>query len=303
MTTVCRPLANTGSALCPFLMKVSRRVVLVPKIGSDGTVNKIDSADDLTLSFLEEKMNAEDPMDRYYVLPLIENVENVRAETVFFEWNSGQKVRIRQGARTFSCALPNDNTDTSLLKRLQNWYGQSFGVFLIDQAGNWIYDQGNDEADEALYPIAVDGNSFDVNLVTETYAEPLYTMLQFDFASDNNDGNLLYVGYQSLDFDAKSSELYGLWDLTITGTASTSEVLFDVVTNYEVPVSGLLDTDITLLNVTTELALTVDTLVESVATPGSYTATFTGTVSASDIVRLTISKSRYATTDLDIVAS
>lgn len=275
----------------------------MPLVGSTGEINKIDDVASLDLALLTEKMNAPDPLDRFYVLPLMENVENIRAETVFFEWNSGQKVRIRQGARTFTASLPNDNTDTSLLKRLQAWYGQAFGVYIIDQAGNWVYQRG-DDGDEALYPIPVDGNSFDVNLVTETYAEPLYTMLQFDFKNDNNDGDLFYVGAQDLDFDGRSTDLYGLWDLTVAPiAATTSEVTFSVATSYGVPLSGLVAGDVTLHNNTTDVALTVDTLTESVGTPGSYTLDFTGTATAADELALTIAKDMYAPTTTKVVAA
>lgn len=300
MTTICRPLANTGASICPFLMKVGRRVILVPTIGSDGTANGFDTIAEVTKTALQAKFDAEDPLDRFYPLPVVENVENIRAETVFFEWNSGQKVRIRQGPRTFKASLPSDHTDTTLIKRLQAWYGQSFGVYIIDKAGNFIYDKG--DSGEVM-PMAVDGNSFDLNLVTETYSEPLFSLMQFDFSQDLNDGDIYYIPVSSLDFDGLGTDFYGLWDLTVTATAIATATTFSVETVYAVPVTGLLVGDISIYNNTTSATVTVDTLTESPTVPGTYVGAHASGVTATDSITLTINKTKYEITDTDITVS
>ena len=282
-------------------MKVARRIYLVPTVGSDGTVNKFDDPAAVTLTALQEMCDAADPLDRLYPLPVMENVENLRAETVFFEWNSGQKVRIRQGARTFTAALPNDTADTTLLKQLQNWYGQSFGVYIIDKTGNFIY---NTNADGEVLPLPVDGNSFDVNLVTETYSDPLYVMLQFDFLEDMNDGDTHYIPIENLDFNGLGSDVYGLWDLEFSeSTGTATDVITTIKTLYGVPVTGLVDTDMTLYNVTQSASVTITTVVEDTIVPGKYTVSYTVGVTSTDVVRLTVSKSKYTTTYTDITTA
>ena len=288
MAEICTPLQVTGTGACPYLMQIARRLVFVPKYDSNGDLNNFASPDEVTKANIQAKLDETDPLDRYYALPLMENVEDIRAETTFFEWNSGQKIRIKQGSRTFTAALPDG--DPQFQKRLQSWYGQDFGVYIVDKWGNWVYQDGTG----AVNPIPVDGNSFDVNMVKSTDAEPFYIMLQFDFLQDNNDGDLRYIGKDHLDFDGRTSDLYGLLPLVpkVLSTVAAVTTTVSVSTDYDVPVTGLVFGDFVLYDVTADSDLSVSAAVENPNIPGEYELTSTTTVQG-NTTRLTVSKIKY----------
>ena len=284
----CELMQVTGTNPCPYLMKIARRLVLVPTYDSEGNKNNFASPDEVTKANIQAKLDETEALDRFYALPLMENVEDTRAETTFFEWNSGQKVRIRSGARTFIGALPDG--DPQFMERLQSWEGQSFGTYIIDADGNYVYADGTGEVN----PISIDGNSWDVSMVKANDTEPFYIMIQFDFKQEVNDGHLRYIPINDLDFDGRTSDLYGLLPLVPkvdTTTAGTSTTV-TVTTDYDVPVTGLVFGDFVLYDVTADSDLSVSDAVENPNVPGEYLLTSSTTVQG-NVTRVTVSKLKY----------
>ncbi len=220
---ICKELSNLGASQCGFPMKVARRLIFVPLINELGDANMVPLQDVNKLATWEPAISGIEAggglihkLSRFYVLPNMENVEDTRADTEFYEWNSGQKVRIRPGVRTFTGAIPNETP--SLLGKLQMWEGQAFGVYIIDTGGNLIFNYLEKKSETGVVskfaaPIAVDGNSFDAKYVKPTYSDPLHIMVQFDFSADVNDKDLYMVPLASLDFDGRTSQLYALTDV------------------------------------------------------------------------------------------
>jgi len=278
----------TAHSACPFLMRIGRRLIFVPTYDSTGAKNNFLTEADVTKANIQAKLDETDPLNRYYALPLMENVEDLRAESTFFEWNSGQKVFIRQGARSFTGLMPDG--DPQFLDRLQTWKGQDFACYIIDADGNFVYSDGTGQ----INPIAIDGNSFDVTMVKATDSEPFSIMIQFDFRDDINDGNLRYLPLHDLDFDGRTSDLYGLLPLVpiVDAAAAGVTTTVKVTTDYGTPVTGLVAGDFTLYDVTAATDLAVTDAVEDVNAPGVYTLTATTTVQG-NTTRLTVAKIKY----------
>ncbi len=292
----CYPISVTGTGQCPFNYQILRRIVLVPLLDSNGEINKFDSMADVTKLNIQAKFDEIAALDRYYSTPLLENVEQPRAETTFFEYNSGNKARVKQGTRTFNGWWPDG--DPQFLGRMQSWYNQDFGFFGIDKWGNFVYGQNlQDLGDGGIYPIPIDGASWDVNLVTASDSDPLYVMCQFDYKQDFNDAAIRYLDIKTLDFDGRTRDFYGLLPLVpivADGQESGVTTIAKVQTDYGTPVSGLLFSDFTLYDVTTDTDLLVSAAVENPGLPGQYTLTASTTVDG-NLNWLTVSKVKYQT--------
>ena len=300
----CYPIQVSGVGACPFNLQILRRIVLVPLLDSQGEVNKVTNIAELTKLFIQGKFDESEALDRYYSTPLLENVEQPRAETTFFEYNSGNKARVKQGTRTFTGWWP--DSDPQFLERMQSWYSQEFGFFGIDKWGNFVYSQNlQDDGDEALYPIPIDGNSWDVNMVTASDTDPYYIMAQFDYKQDFNDAAIRYADIKSLDFDGRTSDFYGLMKLTPTvpaGTVAGVTTIVNVKTDYDVAVSGLLFSDFILYDVTADVDLNVSAAVEDVNVAGKYTLTSDTTVQT-NTTRVTVFKVKYQTGTIEFVVA
>ncbi len=289
----CYPIQVTGSGTCPWNLQILRRVVLVPLKDDNGDINKITNVAGLTKAALQAKFDASTAYDRYYSTPLLENVEQPRAETTFFEYNSGNKARIKQGTRTFTGWWP--DSDPQFLGRMQSWYGQDFGFYGIDKWGNFVYSKNlQDSSDDALYPIPVDGSSWDVNMVTASDAEPFYNMVQFDYKQDFNDAAIRYVAIDKLDFDGRTSDFYGLLPLvpTISSPSAGTSTTINVETDYEIGVSGLTASDFDAYNITDDASISISNAVENPNVEGEYTIT-SDSIASSDVVRWNVTKTKY----------
>jgi hypothetical protein len=214
----------------------------------------------------------------------MENVEDVRADTEFFEWNSGQKARIRQGTRTFTGAIPNETP--ALLGNLQSFEGSNVGVYIFDTAGNCIFNYEKDSTGEYASPIPIDGNSFDVKYVKSTYSDPLQIMVQFDYSQDVNDKDLYMVPLSELDYDARTSDFYALLavysdnEVWTKGTPNTFSV--DLMLDYKVPAGGFLIGDFELNGA----AVTDLTVAESPDGTYTFTGATTDALADGDIISL-----------------
>jgi len=289
----------TGICQCALPVKNAFKQILVPLYNSSGEINKFDSVDAVTLQALQTKFDEIHPLDRFYALPLLENVEDVRGDSVFSEYNSGRKKRLRQGTRTFQGWQPDG--DTKYFKRLEEWIGGVFGMYVIDVDGNFVY---NDDGSGEVLPIPVDGNSFDPKVVYETDSDAYHVMLMFDYGQYYDDGNTWMIPKASLDFDGRiPGVLYGLLPLVIrmdTVEAGTSTKV-DVHTDCKVPVTGLLFGDFAMYDVTLDIVLNVTAAVENLNKPGNYELTSTATIQGNN-TRVTVAKVKYETGIVEYIA-
>lgn len=301
MSTICKSLSDLGASQCGFPMKVGRRLILVPRFDNSGNVNKMTLADIKVLANWELKFDAEKSLDRFYPLPNMENVVDERGDTEFFEWDSGLKVRIRQGARTFTGSIPNESP--ALLGKLQDWEGQDFGVYIIDTDGNVIFNYLSDSTGEYAVPIRVDGNSFDVKYVKSTYTDPLHIMLQFDFATDVNDKDLYMIPMDDADFDPRTAQFYALWNVYAKAEAWTvgTSLVWTLTLDFGVPASGFATKAAAVPTDTWEIdpggtgtfaAFTDGTVAETATGVYTFTAGTTDDLGAGTVIRL--KKPRYS---------
>lgn len=300
MAEVCKPPRVTGTCKCALPIKGSFKQILVPLHGSTGEINKFDSPDAVTLAALQAKFDEANPLDRFYALPAFENVEDTRAESVFSEYNSGRKKKIRKGPRTFTGWIPDG--DPKFFARLEQWNGVEFGMYIIDVDGNFVY---NDDGSGAVLPIPVDSGTYDPVMVYENDSDAYHIMLTFDYSLYYDDGNTWLIPHASLDFDGRfPGTLYGLWPLEIAmiTTDASINTLVAITTDCKVPVSGLVLEDFSMYDVTADTDLNVTDAVENPNKPGDYTLTSTITIQG-NTTRVTVAKVKYETGTIEYLVT
>lgn len=180
---------NTGFKRCPT-KKAPKIGVLVPYLGSDGTVNRIDVAayallsDSAKKAYFVAKLNAPDPADRWYPIE-VKNPTSTRAASDFFTFADKSKEKIRAGIRNFGLVIQNGSPQVQA--KLEAFgCSEAFGILINDVAGNLI---GQETEEGFLEPFPIDPATWDVIAQWAEGDNPSWVGIQFDFLSSMNDSD------------------------------------------------------------------------------------------------------------------
>jgi len=168
---------NTGFD-CFLDPAVATGIWLVPYFDSDGNVYTIDCADSpFDKTYFDGLVNETDKSKRLYPLPAVDNVEDVRADSVVFTTSGGVNKVVRAGTRTFTGLL--FDSPAFLINSLESVGCTDFGVYFIDLNGNII---GNSkfEADK-LAPFRIQKGTIDPTYIKSTDDQPSSIQFKFDF--------------------------------------------------------------------------------------------------------------------------
>lgn len=280
-------LANTGRPGCVPLQSVTSKLIMVPLMANDGTLNGIDLSAPLpTWSSL---INESDASKRWFPLPAFENVEMPKADSQFEEANSGRMAFLRQGKRSFAGELWGDDSTPTMLGKLNAGRCVQFGVYIVDVNGALI----GSKQGGYLYPIPVDEQSFDPKWMVATDSTVQKIMVGFDFDRLFDDSTMYMITATEAGINFNS--LSGLIDINVVNDVVTTTTLtFDAVLDYgtalnPIKAQGLVSGDFVLNNTTTSSVVTV-TAVENI--PGNYTLTYTAQTNG-DVASLVIAKPGY----------
>lgn len=280
---ICKDLKNLGASACRNPMQIAKRLIFVPLLGSDAAVNEIATAAGVTKSALQAYFDGAHKLDRFYPTPLLENVENTRGETMFHEFDSGAKLKVKEGVKHFIGHLPAEHP--LLLEGLKSFEGQNFGIYIIDADGNFIY-QTDASTKLKVKPFEVDGNSFVATYIEPTSKEVAMVKIEFDYMANTKDELMRFIASDDLDFNGLSTvDVYSLWTVTWALTTGVDQCTLVAETEYGVPVTGLLKTT----NITASGG-TIGDIVET--SDGHYTIPFTG-LSGTTTITITITKPLY----------
>lgn len=283
-------LRNTGVEICPTLMRDAEMLILVPKYGSTGALNKITLSDTLNQAYFDGKVANANVLDRWYPLPKLKNPSSERGEPVYVEYDDNERFFVRQGARPFSFLLPNQ--EPVLLGKLEQWRCQEFGVYIIDKNKSLI---GMLTTAGELRPIEVDQNSWTPNYIFPKASDVPTISVSFNFNDDEQDADLKQILASEIS-PVNLTNLKGLRDVDATYSGiSTTSFKAALATQYGSAknpkiVKGLLITDFALYNTTNSSAVTISTMTES--PDGTYTFTF-AIQTVGHKLRLTPTKTGY----------
>ena len=264
-------LSNTGVPACVPIQSVTSTLIMVPLKSNAG----VDNAIDLTSAVpnWSSLVNQADESLRYFPLPQFENVELPKADSQFEEANSGRKVFLRQGVRSFSGELWADDSSPTLLSKLQNNRCVEFGVYIVDVNGNLVGSKVGDK----LLPIAVDNPSFDPKFMFATDSTCSKIMIAFDFDRLFDEGTMYMITPEEAGINF--NDLDGLIDVDfadltqVANTSITFDAEFDYGTAYNpIKLKGLATGDFAVFDNTGQSTLNI-VANENVPLEGNYTLT------------------------------
>src|SRR3990172_795523 len=285
-------LDNTGSACTP-LMQVAKKVVLVPIFADDGTRNKILFTDVLTQAYFDALVNQSDESKRWFPLPELKNIEDVRGDNINETFEDQSFVFIQEGNRTFK-GLMIGSTGTGagsaqFKGKIEAARCVDVGVYIIDKSGNLIGKISTDGL--SLEPIQIDSQSVSARLIKSTDTTIQKLEVAFNFGADECDENLRM--FTADEHNANLLEIRGLLNVCAAYTSVDSdEFTAELTTEYGTPKNpghdkGLLIADFALYNVTDSAPVTILTVTES--PDGFYRITFANQT-LGDELRLTPTK-------------
>tara|TARA_R110001632_G_scaffold76073_2_gene172728 strand:- start:162 stop:983 length:822 start_codon:yes stop_codon:yes gene_type:complete len=265
---------------------------MVPLIANDGTRNGLDLS--TTLPTWSTLTNQIDSSKRWFPLPAFENVELPKADSQFEEANSGRMVFLRQGKRSFAGELWAEDSTPTLLGKLQKNRCVDFGMYIVDVQGNLI---GSEEG-AYLYPIPVDNPSFDPKFAFATDSTAQKIMLGFDFDRLFDESTLYMINVTEAGQDF--TKLDGLKDVNLLSlSVTTTTATFSAKLDYGTAINKIIYTgatatsDWSVKNVTQGLTFVPDAVVENPNGTYSLDYSTSGTVSASDVLEVSVSKIGY----------
>jgi len=218
---------NTGFD-CFLDPAVATGIWLVPYFDSDGNVYTIDCADSpFDKTYFDGLVNETDKSKRLYPLPAVDNVEDVRADSVVFTTSGGVNKVVRAGTRTFTGLL--FDSPAFLINSLESVGCTDFGVYFIDLNGNII---GNSkfEADK-LAPFRIQKGTIDPTYIKSTDDQPSSIQFKFDFDRNEQDKNI--GGISANDITYSPSLVTGLLDINAGTPSGISSTGFTIATTTD----------------------------------------------------------------------
>ena len=285
-------LGNLGLSSCVVNRNVTNKLFFVPVYDSTGVKNKLDLTGTINEATIIALINQADASKRWYLSPVFENVVKATADTTFEEAPSQRKKRIKAGKKSFSA----EHWDVA--PQLEGKYNEylcgGWGVIELDIDGNLIGKKvGTD-----LYPIPVDGDSFDVKYVDPTDAATSKLMVSFDYNRLMKSEELWLISADELGADLNDQD--GLKDVELKFVSKTStQVVVNATLSYGtavqlLKVKGLLAADFTLYNNTLSASHTIATVTEGTgANEGQYTITYVAITGSVDNLTLSMAKDGY----------
>ncbi len=294
---------NLGKPNCFPTPEVTTKLIIVPLFANDGTRNQIVLATDTpNAAFWDGKANEADDSKRYFPTPPIDNIEDVRADSIFETLNSGQNIKIQKGPRTWNGMFV--ECDTVFLGKLEGAGCTKIGVYVVDVNGGV---QGNLSSDGLnLEPIAVDIRTWDPKLVPTSDSVIQKIQLIYEYSRTMQDKNIRVINASEIDGINLATDYEGLLDVNpvVTGISTTG---FTVTQTLDygsafnpIPVEGWVIGDYTLAETSpTPGPIVITSVTETPANSGIYVFVIPA-ATANDVLLLTASKTGFDFPDTSI---
>lgn len=279
-------LGNLGLPACFANTDVAKRIIILPYLKTDGTINGIDLASDtLDQTFLDSKFKAAVKADRWYITPEIKNIVNERAEEIREEFEDGTSLPVQDGARTLTGIIPNAGPEFK--KELDKAGCNKIGYYIVDKSGNLI---GNLSREGYLDPIKIQDKSLVANFMFATDTTVQKVEMSFIVDQLMDDANIKMILASSITGDLMGAT--SLIDAKLNGSAtsiSNAGFTANLVTPYggaqnPIEAEGLLLADFVAYNVTQSAAEPLTSVTET--SPGVYAFVYTSAVSSADVIRV-----------------
>lgn len=281
-------LGNTGLPDCFNVADTAKDLLLDMRFDSTGAVKERLLSDMSDFTSLETFLNADDPQDRIYPILGFENVENLREDSVFFEYASGKQNFVRDGFKNFVGMIP--NPPYGLVAKIKENRCFDAGAWIHDDSGQLIYYKTDDPLKGR--PILIDKDTWDAKYIEATDTDPPMIAVAFQWKKTQLDENLGVVPSDQINWD--QDDLYGLidvdatyTDITTAGfTAQINDVCYD-----RAGISGLQLADFTAEEISpTPAPEPIASVTESPTVPGQYGIVWDTATTSGDVHRLSLTK-------------
>lgn len=281
---------NTGQA-CVAVMAAQKKVIFVPKYNSLGVLNEIDlTAGPFDAAYFAARVNDPDPSMRWYPLPEMKNISDLRADPELKKWDDNTSSYIQEGNRTFMGIIIESDAPPQMQGKIDDKRGQGMAIFVVDKNRNFKGKIGSDETKFA--PVEIESDSLFAVWQPTLNKDVQQIKVQFDISINEKDSELKMIAFAELAYDP--SLLRGLIDVTsvvsgVTATTATIKLVTDGGDALApVLVKNLLVTDFVLHNLTTPGVIS-KTMTQPI--PGVYI--FTYTTLGTDVVQVVPTKDGY----------
>lgn len=288
-------LSNSGTSSTP-LIKVAKKMIIVPMFDSAGNPNRIAIADVFNQAYWIALVNQSDKSKRWFPLPDMLNVVDERGASTIETFENQSKIFIQQGVRDVKALLV--QAPQQLVGALESYRCEDVGAIFVDICNNVIMSLGSDQDDcdpTYLYPIRLDQNSIDPIFMKMTDKASSKIEFNFSFHMDEKDANLRVITQSEAGYNL--SNLRGLVDVCAdySNITTTSFTVLLKVKGYGTPVTpqtdkGLVAADFALENTTTGLPVVITSVTETSAGNSGIYDFVIPAQTIGDILELTPSK-------------
>lgn len=291
---------NFGQPGCVGNLNRAQKLGFIPRVANDGVINSIKSTDTLDASYFSDLINEPDKSKRLQPSPVINKVNDSRAEFNTFEID-GFKITTSEGVRTIMFTVI-DGAHPKMAKAFNSRACEDTAFYnfsISDQVG------GNGSVAGELRPFRIKTHTMRAvfNPENKEKETPAMVMVSFDMHELEKDSDIAYINYGTgaTDVQIIVTDLTGLIDVTMAPAASITTTTFVVdisLSSYgtafkKLPFVGGVVADFTLKEVTpTPGTITITSVTESSTIPGRYTFV-QPTATAADLQRLTFAKDGY----------
>lgn len=278
-------------------------LIVMDERAADGTYNEIALTDlvdgKLPEAFVTGKLNEDDQTKQWFMTSAFDLVDPVRAEPIIEDLGGIPNV-VRQGNLIWSGTM---STSPAYLKALgTHTCGTTKVFFTVDAQGNLKGKKTTNAAGDSVFRGRKIQKGTMYNLYNEgTKDEKEKIMLVFMVAETENDAEFSFLSSASMGFNFHSLPQIYVTELAYTETLTTTVFVFSAQNQFgsfgkPLHVTGLLAADVDFYNNTTDLAITLTSLVETLpttTTDGYYTATANAPQTAGDIIKLSLDIDNY----------
>ena len=157
MANFCtQSVSNTGEASCRVLIAKAKGFIFASMVNSSGNTPALDPTTDVVNNtFVDNKINATNRLDRWFPVNNIRVSEDTRADNEYFTYPDGTREFLRQGARTV--VATRGSGTPQFVKKVQSWGTFNGGFYIIDENGKLV---GNINTSGNLEPIPFEDNTF-----------------------------------------------------------------------------------------------------------------------------------------------
>ena len=278
-------LLNTGRPGCMPVQGVSLKLILVALQQADGTLNRIDLTTTLDASFVSALINNTDANQRWFPVGNFKNVTNERPDPITEEFEDGEIVKIRDGAKAFNGVIINQTPD--LKRKLDSWGCTTFGAYVVTKSGQLI---GDGSVDGYLAPIPIASGTWDMRYIETTDTTVPKLQASFQWQTTFDDANLRMLNasdFTSVDLTTIEGLIDLFYDILDTPTPTDTGFTVDITTDYGSPVRRLgiagldLPTDFEVIG-SSSGTTAIATATEDATVKGRYAITFT-TLTGEDV--------------------